>query len=193
MDYLILSWQDVYNLTLRLSERIVKSGFVPDIIVGIARGGWIPARILSDVLYTSAMFNIRIEYYSSIGTKGETPIVTQPLSMSLEGKNVLLIDEVADTGDSLLYAIEHVKNLGAESIKSAVLHLKPTSKVTPDFYCSTTSSWTVYCWEFRESIINLVKLFKKEDSTLNMTQIRDKLVFEVGFDPTIVDYFIERL
>ena len=193
MNYLILSWQDVYNLTLRLSERIVKSGFVPDIIVGIARGGWIPARILSDVLYTSAMFNIRIEYYSSIGTKGETPIVTQPLSMSLDGKKVLLIDEVADTGDSLLYAIEHVKNLGAETIKSAVLHLKPTSKVTPDFYITLTEAWTVYPWESRESIIELIKKFQTEEPELDMKQLRDKLVFEAGFDPTIADYFIERL
>ena len=139
------------------------------------------------------MFNIRIEYYSSIGTKGETPIVTQPLSMSLEGKKVLLIDEVADTGDSLLYAIEHVENLGAEAIKSAVLHLKPTSKVTPDFYISMTSSWTVYPWENRESIIALIKVFKDEDPTLDIKQLRDKLVFEAGFDPTIADYFIERL
>ena len=58
MDYLILSWRDVYNLTLQLSERIVDSGYIPDVIVGIARGGWIPARILSDVLYASALQNI---------------------------------------------------------------------------------------------------------------------------------------
>ena len=73
MDYLILSWRDVYNLTLQLSERIVDSGFIPDVIVGIARGGWIPARILSDVLYASALQNIRIEYYSDVGAKGKEP------------------------------------------------------------------------------------------------------------------------
>ena len=38
MEYLILSWSDVYNLTLQLSERIVESGFVPDLIIGIAKG-----------------------------------------------------------------------------------------------------------------------------------------------------------
>ncbi|MHA2206009.1 MAG: phosphoribosyltransferase, partial [Candidatus Thorarchaeota archaeon] len=78
MEYLILSWDDVYNLTLQISERIVQSGFVPDIIVGIARGGWIPARILSDVLYANAMFNVRIEYYSDIGLSGGEPKITQP-------------------------------------------------------------------------------------------------------------------
>jgi len=193
MDYLILSWSDVYNLTLRLSERIVTSGFTPDIIVGIARGGWIPARILSDVLYANTLHNIRIEYYTDVGARGREPKITQPLSGSLKGKKILLVDEVADTGDSLFYAIEHVKHLGVEEQRSAVLHLKPTSRITPDYYMVQTSSWTVYPWENRESIISLVRLFKQEDPSLNMKQIRDRLVFEVGFEPTVADYFIKRL
>ena len=193
MDYLILSWRDVYNLTLQLSERIVSSGFVPDIIVGIARGGWIPARILSDVLYTTSLENIRIEYYTDVGVRGKSPRITQPLSGSLAGKSILLVDEVADTGDSLHHAIEHVKNLGVEEQRSAVLHLKPTSRVIPDYHMVKTTSWTVYPWENRESIISLIKIFKEEDPSMDMKQIRDRLVFEVGFEPTVADYFIKRL
>jgi len=193
MDYLILSWRDVYNLTLQLSERNVSSGFVPDIIVGIARGGWIPARILSDVLYTTSLENIRIEYYTDVGVRGKAPRITQPLSGSLEGKSILLVDEVADTGDSLHHAIEHVKNLGVDEQRSAVLHLKPTSRVVPDYYMVTTTSWTVYPWENRESIIALIKIFKEEDPSFTMKQIRDRLVFEAGFEPTVADYFIKRL
>ncbi|KXH71545.1 MAG: hypothetical protein AM326_11700 [Candidatus Thorarchaeota archaeon SMTZ-45] len=193
MDYLILSWQDVYNLTLQLSERIVNSGFVPDVIVGIARGGWIPARILSDVLYASALQNVRIEYYTDVGIKGKAPQITQPLTGSMEKKNVLLVDEVADTGDTLQHAINHVKELGAASVRSAVLHYKPTSIVKPDYFMVKTSSWTVYPWENRESIIALVKIFKSEDESLTMKEIRDKLVFDVGFEPTVADYFISRL
>jgi hypothetical protein len=56
-----------------------------------------------------------------------------------------------------------------------------------------TSSWTVYPWENRASIIDLVKIFKSEDESLTMKEIRDKLVFEVGFEPTVADYFIKRL
>jgi len=193
MDYLILNWSDVMNLTLRLSERIVASGFTPDIIVGIARGGWIPARILSDVLYASTLENIRIEYYTDVGVRGKEPKITQPLSGSLEGKKILIVDEVADTGDSLFHAIEYAESLGVEEQRSAVLHLKPTSRVTPDYFMVKTSSWTVYPWENRESIISLERMFKQEDSSLNMKQIRDRLVFEVGFEPTVADYFIKRL
>jgi uncharacterized protein len=193
MDYLILSWSDVYNLTLQLSERIYSSGFKPDIIVGIARGGWIPARILSDVLYANTLQNIRIEYYTDVGVRGKAPRITQPLSGSLEGKKILLVDEVADTGDSLHHAIEHVTTQGVEEQRSAVLHLKPTSRVVPDYYMVKTSSWTVYPWENRESIIALVKIFKEEDPSLTMKQIRDRLVFEAGFEPPVADYFIKRL
>ncbi|MFW9960001.1 MAG: phosphoribosyltransferase [Candidatus Thorarchaeota archaeon] len=193
MDYLILSWQDVYNLTLQLSERIVASGFKPDIIVGIARGGWIPARILSDVLYMESLQNIRIEYYTDVGVRGKEPKITQPLTGSLKGQSVLIVDEIADTGDSLYHAISHTKSLGVEEQRSAVLHLKPTSRVIPDYFMVRTSSWVVYPWENRESIIALVKIFKKENPELDLKDIRDCLVFEVGFEPTVADYFIKRL
>ncbi|MHA2161833.1 MAG: phosphoribosyltransferase [Candidatus Thorarchaeota archaeon] len=193
MEYLILSWDDVYNLTLQISERIVQSGFMPDIIVGIARGGWIPARILSDVLYANAMFNVRIEYYSDIGLSGGEPKITQPLSVSIEDKNILIVDEVSDSGDSLTAAFKYLEDLGAKSIRTAVLHLKPWSKFTPDFYVQKVEKWTVYPWEQRESIISLVKIFKEQQPKLDMKQIREKLVFEVGFDPTVADYFIKRL
>lgn len=193
MEYLIQSWRDVYNLTLQLSERIVASGFKPNVIVGIARGGWIPARILSDVLYMDTLQNIRIEYYTDVGSKGKEPKITQPLTGSMKGKNVLLIDEVADTGDTLQHAIDHVKNLGVKEVRSAVLHYKPTSTVVPDYYMVETTSWIVYPWENRASIISLVKVFREEDKSLTMKQIRDRLVFEVGFEPTVADYFIKRL
>jgi len=193
MEYLILTWQDVYNLTLQLSERIVSSGFSPDIIVGIARGGWIPARILSDVLYMESLQNIRIEYYTDVGVKGREPKITQPLSGSLKNKSVLIVDEVADTGDSLSYAISHIKSLGVDEQRTAVLHLKPGSRVIPDYYMVKTSCWMVYPWENRESIISLVKMFRKEDPSLDLKDIRDRLVFDVGFEPTVADYFIKRL
>ncbi|NWF95334.1 MAG: phosphoribosyltransferase [Candidatus Thorarchaeota archaeon] len=193
MKYLILSWQDVYNLTLQLSERIVESGYKPTVIVGIARGGWIPARILSDVLYANTMWNVRIEYYTDLGKRGREPRITQPLLVPLEGQSVLVVDEVADTGESLFHAIEHIKAQRVQEVRSAVLHLKETSRVIPDYYMQKVDAWTVYPWEVRESLIALVKKFKTDDPSLDLKQIRDKLVFEVGFEPTVADYFIKRL
>jgi hypoxanthine phosphoribosyltransferase len=194
-SYLVFSWADIYNLTLQLSERIVKSGYKPDIIVGIARGGWIPARILTDVLYARTLENIRIEYYfaDEIGTRGKEPQITQPITGTLEKKRILLVDEVADSGETLTEAIKHVEELGAKEVRTAILHMKPSCKIQIDYWVHQVNAWTIYPWEHRESIIAIVKKFKSEDPNLDEREIRDKLVFEVGFEPTIADYFMQRL
>ena len=193
MQYRILSWEEIYNATLRLSERIAASGFEPEVIVGIARGGWIPARILSDVLFTTSLQNIRIEYYSDMGVHEKAPRITQPISGSITGKHVLLVDEVADTGESLRHAIQYVKGLSPKSLVTAVPVLKPESIVIPDHWILKIDAWVVFPWEHRESIISLVKFFQSATPGISMEEIREKLVFEVGFDPSVTDYFIARL
>ena len=40
----VLSWEESYNITLVLFEKMKRDGFIPDVILGIARGGWIPNR-----------------------------------------------------------------------------------------------------------------------------------------------------
>ena len=193
INYRILSWEEIYNATLRLSERIAASGFDPEVIVGIARGGWIPARILSDVLFTASLQNIRIEYYSDIGVHEKAPRITQPISGSITGKRVLLVDEVADTGESLRHAIQYVNGLSPESLVTGVPVLKPESIVIPDHRILKIDAWVVFPWEHRESIISLVKFFQSAIPGISMEEIREKLVFEVGFDPSVTDYFIARL
>ena len=103
------------------------------------------------------------------------------------------MDEVADSGASLIQALGHVKEIGAKETRTAVLILKSTSKIIPDYWIQKIDKWIVYPWEHRESILSLVKKFQTDDPTLDMTQIREKLVFEVGFQPTTVDYFIKSL
>jgi len=52
LEFKIPSWNQIYRLLLKLAEAVRKSGFEPDVIVGVSRGGWIPARIMSDLLET---------------------------------------------------------------------------------------------------------------------------------------------
>ena len=40
--------------------------YKPDIIVGVARGGLVPARILTDLLETPELDFIQIEFYTDI-------------------------------------------------------------------------------------------------------------------------------
>ncbi len=157
LDYLIVDWEQMYKICIKLAEKIKKNRFNPDLIIGVARGGWIPARIMSDLLQNPKLVSIRVEFYKDVGKTGKKPKITQPLSVSVEKLKVLVIDDVVDTGQSLSVVTEFLSKKGADEIKTATLHYKPKSAFTPDFYVDKTSAWIVYPHERFEFIKSYIK------------------------------------
>lgn len=52
--------------------------------------------------------------------------------------DVLIVDDIVDTGITMEFVMNHVKSLGARSVKSCVLLDKPerrTVNLKPDYYC----------------------------------------------------------
>ncbi|MCP4646868.1 MAG: phosphoribosyltransferase [bacterium] len=150
MEYLPFSWEDAEKASASLTEKINSSGFSPDIIIAISRGGLIPARLLSDFLNVPVLYTIRISFYSSVGVRREKPEVTQPLSVDIKGKKILIVDDIADSGKSLELAEQYIIPLNPAEIKTATIHYKPGSIVKPDFFVSTTEAWVIYPWERAE-------------------------------------------
>lgn len=151
MEYIKPSWDEIEELTKKLVEKIKKSKFKFDWIVGISRGGLLPARLISDYLNCPQLAVVRIEFYKSVGKTKDFPRITQPVQVNVKGKNVLIVDDVADTGRSLVVAKEHLKKKGAKKVKIAALHYKPISVIKPDFYVAQTSAWIIYPWERKET------------------------------------------
>jgi len=147
----------MYNVLLNLARKILRSGFVPDVIVGISRGGWIPARVLCDLLSAPVLANIGVEFYTGIGKAGRRPRLTQPLSASVSGKKVLLVDEVADTGESLKLAKEQVIKEGAKKVRTVAMYTKPWSIIEPDYQGKKTPCWIVFPWETKETIQSVTR------------------------------------
>ena len=69
-EYEVPSWNQIYGMILNQAQKIRGDGYKPDIIVGIARGGLVPSRILADLLETRDVAVITIEYYVGIDQKG---------------------------------------------------------------------------------------------------------------------------
>jgi len=157
--FLNVSWNEVERMCKGLAEKISMT-FHVDAIVGIGRGGWIPARILADLLDIKNLENIKIESYFGIGKKKE-PRITQDVSIDVKDKNILLVDDVADSGESLILAKEHLLKKFPKDLKTASLHYKPKSKIIPDFYVEETSKWIIYPWEKQEMMKELEKLKSK--------------------------------
>ena len=150
MEYLPFSWEEAETANASLTEKIKSSGFNPDILIAISRGGLIPSRLLSDSLNVPVLYTIRISFYSSVGVRMEKPQVTQPLSVDIKGKKILIVDDISDSGRSLELAEQYITPLNPAEIRTATIHFKPGSIFKPDFFVSTTESWVIYPWERAE-------------------------------------------
>lgn len=143
-----VSWSQVQSLCEQLAEKV--RHYAPQVLVGISRGGLVPVRLVSDVLNNHTVATIRIEFYKSMEQTTDFPRVTQSLSLDVRGLRVLIVDDVADTGRSLLVAKELARRGMASDVKVATLHYKPRSLIKPDFYINETNKWLVYPWEVHE-------------------------------------------
>jgi uncharacterized protein len=152
IDYEVPTWNQIYEMLLCQTQKIKNQNYKPDLIIAIARGGIVPARILSDLLETPNLSFIQIEFYTNINQTLREPNLIQTLATKVIGKKALLIDDIADTGKSLELAKTHLQQQGAIEIKTATLYQKNQSITTPDFYEKQTTNWVVFPWDAKETL-----------------------------------------
>lgn len=151
-----ITWRDVENACVKIAEDILARDIEIDVIVGIMRGGWIPARLLSDYLGVDRMGALEVKFYRGIGETAERPVVTQPLIIDIRDRNVLVVDDVADTGKTFNVAVNFLNHYGPRRIVTASLYLKPWSMHRPDFYAEETDAWIIFPWDKAETIEELI-------------------------------------
>ncbi len=184
IEYVAPSWDEIYAMLLDLAAQIRRSGFYPDCIVGVSRGGWAPARVMSDLLENTNTANIKVEFYTGIGETARRPVITQPVSSTVQGKRVLVVDDVSDTGQSLKVIMTHLKESDVEQIRSATIFYKPHSVFKPDFFTKETSAWIIFPWERLESVRYLLEKAKAE--SLGPEWVK-RLLVDRGLDPKVVE------
>ncbi|TFF96740.1 phosphoribosyltransferase [Candidatus Thorarchaeota archaeon] len=160
----VLDFDDIYNYAYQTALKIKKSGWRPDAIVGIARGGWVHARIQCDLLAVKELYSVKIDHWGVTATKDGKAKLTCPLTADVTGKDVLVIDDITDTGESLTMAVEHVKTCGPDEVRSATLMHIAGSKFEPDYYGVEISwAWEIFPWNFYEDLTALImKIFEGE-------------------------------
>ncbi len=179
-----LSWSDIQRLTEELAKSVKESGFKPDLIVAVSRGGFDPARIVCDQLGVRRLASLQIEYYTGVDEKCGSPQVVYPLNSDVPGLKALVVDDVSDTGSSLKTAMEHVANRGASEVRVATLHVKPWTTFRPDYYAEEVESWIVYPWEPVESMLSMARRLEKKG--LTRTKIKRRLI-DLGFDNELIE------
>jgi hypoxanthine phosphoribosyltransferase len=151
-----VSWREIEEGCLNIAEQIANNHEHVDIIVGILRGGWIPARLLSDYLGVDSMGAIEVKFYRGIGETAERPVVTQPLIVDVRDKVVLVVDDVSDTGKTLNTVVGFITHYGPRKVLTATIYVKPWSMYRPDYYYEETDAWIIFPWDKAETIAELV-------------------------------------
>lgn len=150
----LISWSEVQRLCQHLAIMIRDSGYRPDIIVAIGRGGYIPARLLCDHLNIMALTGIKIEHYRAGATRQEQAIIRYPLCTDIKGQQVLVVDDVNDSGDTIELAIKHLQTFQPREIRTAVMHHKVISNIGVDYFAKKIIKWRwlIYPWAITEDI-----------------------------------------
>lgn len=143
----VLTWEG-YGVAVRaLAQRVADSGFVPDVVLGIARGGLIPAGSLAYALDCKNLFTMNVEFYTGVGRTLPAPQLLPPFLdlEELRDVSVLVVDDVADSGRTLELVVNACRDHAAE-VHSAVIYEKPRSLIAPDYAWKLTDLWIHFPW-----------------------------------------------
>ncbi len=150
----VLTWDGFGEATRAIARRIVADGFVPEVVVAIARGGLLPAGAIAYGLGAKNCGAINVEFYTGIGTVLDAPEVLPPeLDMNyLDGRRVLLVDDVADSGRTLELAVRLLREKGAD-VRSVTIYTKPTTIIQPDYAYKATDLWIDFPWSAQGTVV----------------------------------------
>ena len=165
----LVSWGRMARMVRGLALDIQAAGFCPDLIIAIARGGYVPARLLADYLGVMDLTSFRIEHYTRGAQKAPSARVKYPLAVDVTGARVLVVDDVGDTGDTFVTAMEHIRHHGAPAaIKTAALHFKASCRYTPDFYVRKVVKWRwiTYPWAVIEDLTGFIERMEERPATV---------------------------
>ena len=195
INCIVTTWQQMHNLAKKTANKIKKSDFHPDIIIGLSRGGLVPARMFCDFLHIKNCFAIKVDHWGLTATKDGKAKLTHKLNMDLTGKNVLVADDITDTGQSMELPKKHIEGLNPAKIKTATLVHLDNSKYTPDFYGHERSwAWIIFPWNEREDLVNLIgKILDEEGGAVDKIKESLKTNFDIDIGEIEIEEVLEHI
>lgn len=180
----LVELEEVVDACDRLARTILASGFQPDIVVAIARGGFVPARFLCDFLRIGKLSSIRVQHYRAGAQREAQARVTIPLAIAIAGAKVLLVDDVNDSGKTLAAATAHLAGFSPAAVRTAVLHEKADTAQAADFRATAVKEWRwiLYPWAVVEDVGQF--LHDMRPAPQGMEEIRRQLRERYGFVPS---------
>ena len=163
----LVSWEEVVDWSRELARKIRESGYRPDVVIAVARGGYVPARLLCDFLGIENLLSIQSQHWTEAAKMAEKAIIKFKYHVDLKGYKALLVDDIVDTGESLLLARDFIlKEWKPDELKIAALQwISPVAKFKPDYYHLEVKEWTwfMYPWTRLEDVTQFIRRMLSEE------------------------------
>jgi hypoxanthine phosphoribosyltransferase len=144
-----VEWPLFGELSRGLALKVARA-YDPEVVIGIATAGVVPAAVIAAILGREFHSMIVSRRFGAESVR-ETPAVLSAAPSSVRNRRVLIVDETCDTGDTIRLAVAAMVNAGAAEVRTAVAF--QTGAYAPDFHALATESTIVLPWD-REVLID---------------------------------------
>lgn len=143
----VLTYELFGDAIRELATTVHESGYRPDWIVAIARGGLVVGGAIAYALGHKNIATVNVEFYTGIDERLDVPVELPPVLDldDLTNRTVLVVDDVADTGETLRMVVEKCRPAVAD-LRSLVLYEKPRSVISADYVWKRTDQWINFPW-----------------------------------------------
>ncbi len=180
-ECLVMDWDLFYKLARKVGDKINKLDYKPDVIVGLARGGWVLARVLCDFIGVKDLVSLKVEHWGVTATPDGTAKLKHAINVDLKGKKILVVDDITDTGESMRVAVEYIKSLEPAEVRTASLLHLTCAKFKSDYIGEELPwIWVIFPWNFTEDMCTIVpkvctRLKINPNCDVNIKKLREEL------------------
>jgi len=169
-----MTWDGFQSLAEETARKIAESGYEPDFMVGLARGGWVLSRVLCDYLGVKDLVSLKVEHWGVTATPDGKARIKYPFDVDLTGRRVLVVDDITDTGQSMDVAMDYVNTLNPLEVRTASLQHITGSEFTPDYYGEEIGwRWVIFPWNYVEDMCNIIQ--KMVERGVSASEIKERL------------------
>ncbi|KQM11132.1 phosphoribosyltransferase [Methanomassiliicoccales archaeon RumEn M1] len=156
----LVTYDEIVEWTRDLAKKIRACDCKPTVIIGLTRGGWVPARLLCDLLGVKKLYAVKTEHWGVTANPDGKALLTQELNARIDDEEVLLVDDITDTGESMSIAKAHLQDMRPGVLKTAALLHITRSTFVPDFYSVEVPAdgwtWFIFPWNRNEDLRTLL-------------------------------------
>lgn len=173
----LVSWEDIEKWCSGIASQVLSSNYRPDAVIGMARGGWVPARLVCDELGIRNLYSVRTSHWGVTATPDGRARLLGTVAGDLEERSVLIVDDITDTGESIRLAYEHVLSLKPRDLRTATMLHIDHSSFRPDYTSSVVPrdkwKWFVFPWNYIEDMSTFIT--KILEGEMNTAEIENQL------------------